>query len=63
MPDEGMVTVQLLKHCRRGHYADGTTNADTWWRALLRGAPGGQTLPGAHPPAAYYSSPYEGDGV
>jgi hypothetical protein len=54
-----MVTVRLLKLCRRGRYAAGTTNADTWWRALLAGAPPGQALPGAHPPAAYYSSPYE----
>lgn len=57
--DDGMVQLRLLKRCRRGHYADGATNADTWWGSLLRGAAPGEALPGCHPPAAYYHSPYE----
>lgn len=59
--DDGMVTLQLLKASRRGHYAAGATNADTWWRSLLAGAPPSATLPGAHPPASYYSSRYEAE--
>ncbi|KAI8475993.1 MAG: hypothetical protein J3K34DRAFT_453232 [Monoraphidium minutum] len=57
--DDGMVSLRLLKRCRRGHYADGATNADTWWRSLLAGAGAGEALAGRHPPADYYSSPYE----
>jgi hypothetical protein len=56
-----MVQVRLLKRCRRGRYADGATNADTWWRSLLAGAAAGETLPGPHPPARYYSCPYDPD--
>jgi hypothetical protein len=37
------------------------TNADTFWRGLLRGAPASMRLPDGPPPVAYYSSAYEAD--
>ena len=58
-PDEGMIHIRLLKACRRGRYGGRATNADTFWLSLLAGAPAGEALPGPHPPAAYYSSPFE----
>jgi hypothetical protein len=57
-----MVQITLLKSCRRGRYAAGATNADTWWPCLLAGSAAAERLPGPHPPAAYYSSPYEEPG-
>jgi hypothetical protein len=35
--DAHVLAMSLLKRCRRGHYADGSTNADTYWRSLLKG--------------------------
>jgi len=58
-----MLLIQLLKHCRRGHYANGTTNADTWWRSLLTNAPASECMAGDHPPTAYYSSAFEAEDV
>jgi hypothetical protein len=37
------------------------TNADTFWRGLLRGAPASMRLPKAAPPVGYYSCAYEAD--
>jgi hypothetical protein len=38
------------------------TNADTFWRGVVRGAPASMRLPeGSPPPVAYYSSAYEAD--
>lgn len=31
---DGLVLLQLLKRNRRGAYADGSTNADTFWPAV-----------------------------
>ena len=31
---DGLLTVQLLKRNRRGHYANGTSNADTFWMSV-----------------------------
>lgn len=54
--DDGVLTVSLLKRCRRGHYATGTTNANTWWRSVWAAAdcPPGEALTQAHPPTTYY---------
>eukprot|EP00198_Chlamydomonas_reinhardtii_P001932 XP_001691268.1 predicted protein [Chlamydomonas reinhardtii] len=59
--DDGVLTVSLLKRCRRGHYATGTTNANTWWRSVWAAAdcPPGEALTQAHPPTTYYWSEYE----
>ncbi|KAG2432003.1 hypothetical protein HYH02_013074 [Chlamydomonas schloesseri] len=59
--DDGVLTVRLLKRCRRGHYAAGATNASTWWRSVWAAGhcPPGEALALAHPPTAYYWSEYE----
>ncbi|KAL4427969.1 hypothetical protein ABPG75_002058 [Micractinium tetrahymenae] len=57
---DGVLEVVMLKRCRRGHYEAGTTNADTFWKAVVRGAAPHETLPCEHPPVAYYNSPCEG---
>lgn len=31
---DGLLSVQLLKRNRRGHYANGSTNADTFWMSV-----------------------------
>ena len=31
---DGLLTVQLLKRNRRGHYANGSSNADTFWMSV-----------------------------
>ena len=57
---DGVLELVLLKRCRRGHYEAGRSNADTFWRAVVRGAAQHETLPAAQPPTAYYSSHCEG---
>ncbi|KAG2496941.1 hypothetical protein HYH03_004947 [Edaphochlamys debaryana] len=59
--DDGVLTLQLLKRCRRGSYAPGATNADTWWRSLWADQPQGETIQRRHPPTAYYWTEYEED--
>ncbi|KAF8065598.1 hypothetical protein HT031_003199 [Scenedesmus sp. PABB004] len=58
--DDGVLHLALLKRCRRGHYADGCTAADTFWTSLLAGARGRGVLP-LPPPTHYYASAYEAD--
>ncbi|KAG2496939.1 hypothetical protein HYH03_004945 [Edaphochlamys debaryana] len=59
--DDGVLTLQLLKRCRRGSYAPGATNADTWWRSLWADQPQGETIQRRHPPTACYWAEYEED--
>lgn len=40
----GLLVLSLLKASRRGHYPPGHTNADTFWRSLLRNAPQQEVL-------------------
>lgn len=58
LTDAGVLRVLMLKRNRRGHYADGCTNASTFWHAVLAGAKArAERLPCAHPPVHYYSAP------
>lgn len=50
----------MAKRNRRGHYLKGSTNLDTFWRAVLAGAPEQETLALEQPSAEYYESWYEG---
>ncbi|PNH12039.1 hypothetical protein TSOC_001052 [Tetrabaena socialis] len=52
--DDGLLHVELLKCCRRGHYAPGATNADTWWPSVWRRCPPGEAMQRPHPPTRYY---------
>ena len=57
-----VLEIVLLKRCRRGHYGDGATNADTFWRAVLAAAPEEEVLALEHPPTSYYWAPCEDGG-
>ncbi|KXZ51067.1 hypothetical protein GPECTOR_14g52 [Gonium pectorale] len=57
--DDGVLTAQLLKRSRRGHYSPSTTNADTWWRSLWAACPPDETIDRRFPPTRYYWSEYE----
>jgi len=59
--DQGVMYMVLLKRNRKGHYADGSTAANTFWYSLLAGGQGADRLQLQHPPNHYYTSPYEAD--
>lgn len=55
---DGILHFSLLKLARRGNfYGRGKTNADTFWRSVLRGAPDALAIP--YPPSEYYHSVWE----
>ena len=58
-----MLEIQLLKRSRRGCYANGATNADTFWFSLLAARAGRERLPLQHPPSEYYKSSWETAGT
>lgn len=61
---DGIVEVTLLKASRRGHYAPGTTNADTYWDRVWARALPQDRLPSPRPPPQYYSSSvFDDDGA
>lgn len=53
---DGIVELTLLKASRRGHYAPGATNVDTFWDRVWTKALPQDRLPSAHPPLRYYST-------
>lgn len=55
--------ITLLKRNRKGHYLPGTTNADTFWPALLAAAPPTHRLipEGAPPPTEYFFCEYDAE--
>lgn len=53
---DGLVEVTLLKASRRGRYAPGATNADTFWDRVWAKALPQDRLPSPQPPLRYYSS-------
>lgn len=57
--DDRILELVLLKRSRRGNYADGESNADTFWKCLLEGQGEGERLILEHPPKSYYSSYWE----
>lgn len=56
---DDVLEIVLLKRHRRGNYADGETNATTFWYALVRNGPPEAALALEHPPAAYYRLPLD----
>ncbi|KAL6777062.1 hypothetical protein ACKKBF_B20070 [Auxenochlorella protothecoides x Auxenochlorella symbiontica] len=60
---DGILEIVLLKRHRRGNYADGETNATTFWYAVTRNAGTDARLALEHPPPGYYSSHWEGEGA
>lgn len=61
LAQDGVLEVSLLKRSRRGCYAAGETNADTFFRSVVRQGPPGMELPPGPVPTAYYFS-YSEDG-
>lgn len=59
---DGVLEIILLKYSRRGQYANGETNADTFWRSVLKSAQEPERLQLENPPSKYYTSYYELDG-
>lgn len=58
---DGVLEIIMLKRSRRGQYANGETNADTFWHAVLESASKMEMLPCVQPPTSYYWSPHEDD--
>jgi CS domain len=58
---DGVLEVVMLKRNRRGNYERGTTNADTFWRAVTTSAPENERLALDHAPTGYYWSHCEDD--
>lgn len=59
---DGVLEITLLKYSRRGQYANGETNADTFWKSVLKTAQETEIICLQHPPSNYYTSYYEVDG-
>lgn len=55
--DDRVISISMLKVNRRDNYADGCTNADTWWKSLTTSDP--TTLQLQYPPNEYYSTTYD----
>lgn len=60
-PQDDILEIVLLKRHRRGNYADGETNATTFWHAVTKNAAPEARLALEHPPTKYYSSHWEGE--
>ena len=58
--EDGMLHACLLKRNRRGNYANGCTNADTFWRAMFKSHPADEAILLQFPPSQYYSLTCEG---
>lgn len=56
---DGMMEIILMKRSRRDNYADGESNADTFWKSVLAKTIESHTLQIEHPPLVYYWSFYE----
>lgn len=60
---DSILELTLLKRSRRGYYANGHTNADTFWYSLFKDATSDETVDSTIVPAAYYKSFFEGSGI
>lgn len=61
---EGVLEISMLKRSRRGQYADGETNADTYWKSVIANPSEREVLKIDTTPSKYYWCPNEelGDG-
>jgi len=60
LQENSILHLTMLKRNRRGNYANQCTNADTFWKSVLKSAPHQERLPMAYPPDKYYALPFEG---
>jgi len=58
--ENSILHLNMLKRNRRGNYANQCTNADTFWKSVLKSAPHQERLTMAYPPDKYYALPFEG---
>ena len=58
--ENSVLHLTMLKRNRRGNYANQCTNADTFWKSVLKSAPLQERLMMAYPPDKYYALPFEG---
>jgi hypothetical protein len=56
-----VLEIVMRKRNRKGHYQDKMTNADTFWKSVLKNAPETEVLALEHPPTSYYWAPCEDD--
>ena len=52
---DGILHLTMLKRNRRGNYGDHCTNADTFWRSVMKHAPQQEQLTIPYPPIKYYA--------
>ena len=57
--EDSILHLTMLKRNRRGNYANQCTNADTFWKSVLKNAPKQERLALTYPPAKYYALPFE----
>ena len=53
--EDRIIHLTMLKRNRRGNYANKCTNADTFWRSVMKHAPQQERLRMAYPPNRYYA--------
>lgn len=59
--EDGILHLTMLKRNRRGNYADHCTNADTFWKSVMKRAPQQERLALPYPPNKYYALAIEND--
>ena len=59
--EDRVLHLAMLKRNRRGNYANQCTNADTFWKSVMKRAPQQERLKLAHPPNKYYALAIEDD--
>jgi hypothetical protein len=58
-----VLEIVMLKRNRKGNYQNGLTNADTFWKSVLKYALETEVLALEHPPTSYYWAPCEDGGA
>lgn len=60
--EDRILHLTMLKRNRRGNYANQCSNADTFWKSIMKHAPQQERLNTTYPPDKYYALPFEGEG-
>ena len=60
--EDRVLHLTMPKRNRRGNYANQCSNADTFWRSIMKDAPQQECLNMAYPPDKYYALPIEEEG-
>ena len=57
--EDSILHLTMLKRNRRGNYTGQCTNADTFWKCVIRSSPPQERLALIYPPDKYYALPFE----